>query len=138
MHNPHEIIAHRPLFRDLAPHKVALVVRDHLRDGDTVYALAYLAYAARTIREADPTDLDRAEFHREPVTLDNHVWDVFFRAMYGNVIPGRKPEWVKVAPLPEPTYIIERESNHLRADLGTPAWLRNLNILIDEENLRLF
>jgi hypothetical protein len=136
--NPHDIIAHSPAFKDLAPHKVALVVKAHLDGGDPTYALAYLAHATRRISESDPIDIDKTEFAVLPVSMPNLLWDTFFRAMYRHVITGRKPEWTHVTPLAEPTYIIERESNHLRADIGTPAHLRALNILIDEENLRLF
>lgn len=136
-HDPHSLATHPPKFRDLAPHRVAEVIKAHLESGNHAYALAYLSAATRTIASADPTDIHLLDIHVEPVAMPNATWDTFFRAMFKEALPGRKPIWTAVEALPEPTYIIERDSNHLRANIGTPPWLRSLNILVDEENLRL-
>lgn len=125
-----------PLSR-YAPARLASSLAKAIDQGDETFALRLLTEATTAMRE-NPEEITREELESAPTSLPDPKWDQFFRAMYRQAMPaGLQPAWTSPRRLAQPWFISKYPILRERARTTTPAFLRDLNIYIDERSLSL-
>ena len=119
-----------------APYRVAESMAESLlAKKDATFALRLLTHATKELSE-NADELDRSEIELPPTPLPDKRWDTLMRAQYAHAIPrGKRPTWTKATKLPEPWFVSEFPALREKAKRNTPAYLRQLNIFIDERSL---
>ncbi|HEX3679257.1 MAG TPA: helix-turn-helix domain-containing protein [Galbitalea sp.] len=119
-----------------SPYRVAdSMAETLLSKRDTTFALRLLTHATKELSDNsdqfDPSEIDLA-----PTPLPDKGWDTLMRAEFARAIPERKrPAWTKTTKLAEPWFVSEFPVLREKAKTRTPAYLRRLNIFIDERSL---
>lgn len=119
-----------------APYHVAESMAESLLvKRDATFALRLLTHATKELRD-NANEIDRAEIELAPTPLPDKGWDTLMRAEYARAIPkGKRPAWTRTTKLAEPWFVSEYPVLRERAKKSTPAYLRDLNIFIDERSL---
>jgi transcriptional regulator with XRE-family HTH domain len=119
-----------------APYRVAESMAESLLvKRDATFALRLLTHATKELRD-NANEIDRAEIELAPTPLPDKGWDTLMRAEYARAIPkGKRPAWTRTTKLAEPWFVSEYPVLRERAKKTTPAYLRQLNIFIDERSL---
>jgi transcriptional regulator with XRE-family HTH domain len=119
-----------------APYRVAESMAESLLvKRDATFALRLLTHATKELRD-NANEIDRAEIELAPTPLPDKGWDTLMRAEYARAIPkGKQPAWTRTTKLAEPWFVSEYPVLRERAKKATPAYLRQLNIFIDERSL---
>jgi transcriptional regulator with XRE-family HTH domain len=118
-----------------APEPATAAVQAALDDGDETYALRLLTQAVHAARDHGE-ELTASELQIRPSQLADRRWEALFRALYASALPEeRRPDWTHTQRLPRRWYVSRFDSLRRRADSSTPAFLRDLNIFIDERSL---
>lgn len=106
-----------------------------LDEGDEAYALRLLTQAAKEVA-AHADRLTDKELTTRPSRLGDRRWETLFRAVYGGALPqDRRPGWASPERLPRRWYVSRYESLRRRSERTTPAFLRSLNVFLDERSL---
>ena len=119
-----------------APYRVAESMAESLLSKrDATFALRLLTHATKELFN-NIHELDRSEIELAPTPLPDKRWDTLMRAEYARAIPkGMRPTWTKTTRLAEPWFVSQFQALREEAKTTTPAYLRRLNIFIDERSL---
>ncbi len=119
-----------------APYRVADSLADALlHDSDPTFPLRLLTHAIKELSD-NPLEIDPIEVEIAPTPLPDKRWDTLMRAAYAHAIPaGNRPAWTRASKLSEPWFLSEYPALRERAKETTPAYLRRLNIFVDERSL---
>lgn len=119
-----------------APYRVADSLSDSLlRDDDPTFPLRLLTHAIKELVD-NTAAFNPAELQIPPTPLPDKRWDTLMRAAYGHALPPRdRPAWTRTSKLAEPWFVSEFPALRERALENTPAYLRRLNIFVDERSL---
>lgn len=119
-----------------APYRVAESMAESLLSKrDPTFALRLLTHATKELSN-NADELDRSEIELAPTPLPDKRWDTLMRAEYARAIPkGKRPAWTKTTKLAEPWFVSQFPALREKAKTTTPAYLRRLNIFIDERSL---
>ncbi len=119
-----------------APYRVAESLSDSLsRTSDPTFPLRLLTHAIKELTE-NASEIDPVELHIAPTPLADGRWDTLMRAAYAHALaPEGRPAWTRTSKLVEPWFLSEYPALRERAKKTTPAYLRKLNIFIDERSL---
>jgi transcriptional regulator with XRE-family HTH domain len=119
-----------------APYRVAESLTDSLlKESDPTFPLRLLTHAIKELSD-NASEIDPIEVEIAPTPLPDKRWDTLMRAAYANALPSRsRPAWTRTSKLSEPWFLSEYPALRERAKTNTPAYLRKLNIFVDERSL---
>jgi transcriptional regulator with XRE-family HTH domain len=119
-----------------APYRIAESLSDSLsKTSDPTFPLRLLTHAIKELTE-NASEIDPVEMQIAPTALADKRWDTLMRAAYAHALPARiRPAWTHTSKLNEPWFLSEYPALRERARKTTPAYLRKLNIFIDERSL---
>jgi transcriptional regulator with XRE-family HTH domain len=119
-----------------APYRVADSLADALlRDSDPTFPLRLLTHAIKEFSD-NSLEIDPVEVEIAPTPLPDKRWDTLMRAAYANATPANdRPAWMRASKLSEPWFLSEYPALRERAKKTTPAYLRRLNIFVDERSI---